>query len=206
MSFPPDYFRRTDESPDELFYARPRFVAHIDDGAIAAVTALYREHLPPNGAVLDLMSSWISHLPEDVAYSRVVGLGMNREELAANTRLDSFVVHNLNAQPTLPFADAEFDAVTICVSVDYLSQPVDVLRECGRVTTPGGVIVITFSNRCFPTKAIAAWHALDDVGHVNLVGAFLRETGAWEQIQGVDASPDSGGDPLFAVLARRKVG
>jgi SAM-dependent methyltransferase len=200
--FPKDYFRRTDESPDELFYARPRFVTHIDDGAIAAVTALYRDHLPPGGAILDLMSSWISHLPEDVDYARVVGLGMNQAELAANPRLHSFVVHNLNADPQLPFVDAEFDAVTICVSVDYLNQPVAVLHECGRVTKPGGTIVITFSNRCFPTKAIAAWHALDDVGHVNLVGAFLRATDVWADIQGIDASPPDG-DPLYAVIARR---
>jgi SAM-dependent methyltransferase len=200
--FPKDYFRRTDESPDELFYARPRFVTHIDDGAIAAVTTLYRIHLPPGGAILDLMSSWISHLPEDVDYVRVVGLGMNQAELAANPRLHSFVVHNLNADPQLPFVDAEFDAVTICVSVDYLNQPVAVLRECGRVTKPGGAIVITFSNRCFPTKAIAAWHAFDDVGHVNLVGAFLRATDVWADIQGIDASPPDG-DPLYAVIARR---
>jgi SAM-dependent methyltransferase len=199
--FPADYFRRQDESPDELFYARPRLVTHIDAHAIAAVTALYREILPVNGVILDVMSSWISHLPDDVVYERVVGLGMNAQELAANPRLDSFVVHNLNEQPTLPFAAGAFDALTICVSIDYLARPIDVLRDCGRVVKPGGPIVITFSNRCFPTKAIAAWHALDDAGRVNFVGALLRETGCWRDIRGIDASPRApDADPLFAVI------
>jgi SAM-dependent methyltransferase len=201
MSYP-----RADERPDGLFYAQPRFVTHIDDAAIAAVTDVYREHLPPGGAILDLMSSWISHLPEDVAYGRVDGLGMNALELAANPRLQAYVVHDLNANPTLPYAAAQFDAVTICVSVDYLTQPVAVLRECGRVTKPGGVIVITFSNRCFPSKVIAVWHTLDDAGRVQLVADFLQESGVWTDIQTIDASPDRpDSDPLFAVIARSHI-
>ena len=132
----PELFRRMDESPDALFYDVPRLVTHIDDAAIAAVTQLYREHFPAGGAILDLMSSWVSHLPEEIAYRRVVGLGMNAEELAANPRLDARVVHDLNEDPRLPFADAEFDAAGICVSVDYLVRPVEVLRECGRVHPP----------------------------------------------------------------------
>ena len=122
-------FRREDEAPDERFYAEPRLVTHIDEAAIAAVTQLYREYLPADAAVLDLMSSWVSHLPAEVAYSRVVGLGMNRTELAANPRLDGLVVHDLNRTPRLPFADAEFDAAAICVSIQYLTRPVAVLRD-----------------------------------------------------------------------------
>ena len=106
-------FRREDEAPDVRFYAQPRLVTHIDEAAIAAVTQLYREYLPAGGAVLDLMSSWVSHLPADITYSRVVGLGMNRTELAANPRLDGYVVHDLNRNQRLPFADAEFDAAAI---------------------------------------------------------------------------------------------
>jgi SAM-dependent methyltransferase len=202
--FPAEYFRRMDEQPDALFYTLPRFVTHIDDHAIAAVTAIYRRFLPAGGAVLDLMSSWISHLPDDVAYGRVIGLGMNATELAANKRLDAYHVHDLNADPQLPFADAEFDAVVCCVSIDYLTQPVAVLRECGRVVRSAGLAVITFSNRCFPSKAIAAWHGLDDHGRVKLVGAFLQSSGCWDDIRGIDASPNvRGADPLFGVVARR---
>lgn len=195
-------FRRLDESPDGQFYAVPRFVAHIDDGAIAAVTQLYRERLPPGGNVLDLMSSWVSHLPPEIAYGRVVGLGMNAEELAANPRLAAWVVHDLNLDPTLPFADHEFDAATICVSVDYLVSPVGVLRDLGRVVRAGGPLIITFSNRCFPTKVIAPWLELDDVGHAALVQRFVREAGNWAAIEAQDRSPATG-DPLLAVLARR---
>lgn len=196
----PDMFARLDESPDAEFYAIPRFVTHIDDGAIAVVTQLYRERLPGGGAVVDLMSSWVSHLPPEVEYRHIVGLGMNAEELAANPRLHAWVVHDLNLDPRLPFADGEFDAATICVSVDYLNRPVEVLRDLGRVVRAGGPLVITFSNRCFPTKVIAAWLSLDDTGHVALVESFLVEAG-WTAIERQDRSP-ADGDPLFALIAR----
>jgi len=199
---PTSLFRRADESPDAVFYQTPRFVMHIDDEAIAAVTRLYREYFPTGGAVLDLMSSWVSHLPADVSYRRVVGLGMNADELAANRRLERFVVQDLNADPRLPFADAEFDAAAICVSVDYLIRPVEVLRECGRVLVPGGPLVVTFSNRCFPTKVIAAWQMLDDGGHQMLVERYFAEAGNWRAVERLDRSPRDGIDPLYAVVGR----
>ena len=202
---PPDWFRRADESADEVFYAAPRFVAHINEGAIAAVTQLYREFLPAGGAILDLMSSWISHLPSEVSYRRVVGLGMNRAELTADTRLSGFVVQNLNEKSRLPFVDGEFDAAGLCVSIDYLASPVAVLRETARVLRPDAPLVVTFSNRCFPTKAVAIWHALDDAGRCELVAAFFRAAGddSWKPTEIFDRSPVVG-DPLFAVVARRK--
>ena len=131
-------FGRYDETPDEMFYVTPRFVTHLDDRAIAAVTQLYRELFPPGGEILDLMSSWVSHLPSEVEYRRVIGLGMNEAELRRNERLDSYVVQNLNANPRLPFGDTEFDGCGICVSIDYLTRPVEVLREVGRVLKVGG--------------------------------------------------------------------
>lgn len=199
---PRNAFRRQDESPDELFYRQPRFVTHIDDGAIAAVTRLYREHFPAGGAILDLMSSWVSHLPPEVSYHRVVGLGLNGEELARNPRLERFVVQNLNTNPQLPFEDDAFDGAGIAVSVDYLTDPVTVLRDLGRVLTPGAPVVITFSNRCFPTKAVAVWHTLSDRGRLELVKGYLQEAGNWKEIEGLDRSPNRWGDPLYAVVAR----
>ena len=121
---PEEAFRRCDETPDEDFYHTPRLVTHIDDRAIAAVTQLYRELFPPGGAILDLMSSWVSHLPPEIEYRRVIGLGMNEEELRRNPRLDEYVVQNLNRTPVLPFGDGEFEGVGICVSIDYLIRPV----------------------------------------------------------------------------------
>jgi SAM-dependent methyltransferase len=199
---PFEAFRRYDESSDPLFYAQPRFVTHIDDSAIAAVTQLYRELLPPGGAILDLMSSWVSHLPPEIGYARVVGLVLNRDELAANPRLDAYLVHDLNHDPRLPFETAEFDAAAICVSIQYLTAPVVVLREVGRVLSPDAPLLVTFSNRCFPTKAVAIWQALDDVHHAQLIEHYLREAGNWTAIQTLDRSPAPGrSDPLFAVVA-----
>ena len=198
-------FERQDESPDGLFYLQPRLVTHIDDGAIAAVTQLYREFLPAGGVILDAMSSWISHLPPDVTYAHVIGLGMNREELAANPRLNRFVVHDLNQNPVLPFDDASMDAAAICVSIDYLTDPVAVLRDLGRVVRVGGAVVLTFSNRCFPTKVIRAWLHTDDAGRVKLVESMLRGAGNWDQIKSYDRSPPGGrSDPLYGVIARSR--
>ena len=200
VPLPGEAFRRYDESPDEEFYLLPRFVTHIDDRAIAAVTQLYREYFPPGGEILDLMSSWISHLPE-IEYRRVVGLGMNEAELRRNKRLDSYEIQNLNTNPRLPFADGEFDGCGICVSIDYLTRPVEVLREVGRVLKVGAPVVITFSNRCFPTKAIAFWHQLDERGRVNLVERYLHDAGNWSGVRGLDRSPRRlFSDPLYAVV------
>ena len=202
---PAEAFRRPDESPDEDFYVVPRLVTHIDDAAIAAVTQLYREFFPPGGAVLDLMSSWVSHLPPEEEYARVVGLGINETELRANSRLDDWAVQNLNENPILPFADAAFDAAGICVSIQYLTDPVSVLREVGRVLKPGAPLVITLSNRCFPTKAIAVWQTLGDRGHAQLVAHYLRAAGNWEAVQAFDRSPAPGrSDPLLAVVGRSR--
>ena len=207
MTFPETAFARADESDDAHFYVQPRLVAHIDAGAVAAVTGLYRELVPPGADVLDLMSSWVSHLPEDVAYGRVAGLGMNAAELDANPRLTERVVQSLNANPVLPYADAAFDAVLICVSVQYLTRPVEVFREIARVLRPatadrsGGVLVVTFSNRCFPTKAVRAWNRLDDEGHVALVQAYCDAAG-FEASEARTHAPRRG-DPLFGVVARR---
>lgn len=203
FSFPQDAFRRYDETPDSEFYRQPRFVTHIDDAAITAVTQLYREYFPATTTLLDLMSSWVSHLPAEVPYNRVVGLGMNERELRANPRLADYVVQDLNQQPQLPFPDNTFDGAAICVSIDYLTQPVPVLRELARVMRPDAPLVITFSNRCFPSKAVAAWHALDDRGRVALVQQYLQAAGQWHAIELLDRSPaPRRSDPLYAVVGR----
>jgi SAM-dependent methyltransferase len=202
---PEEAFRRYDETPDEGFYKTSRLVTHIDDRAIAAVTQLYREFFPADGEILDLMSSWVSHLPEEVRYSRVVGVGMNEVELSRNPRLDEYVVQNLNRAPKLPFGEAEFDGVGICVSIDYLTRPIEVLREVGRVLKVGAPIVITFSNRCFPTKAVAVWRQLDDQGHMRLVEEYLRKAGNFENVRGLDRSTRRlFSDPLDAVIGESR--
>jgi len=195
-------FARADESPDERFYREPRFVTHIDDRAIEAVTGLYRERLSSGSHVLDLMSSWVSHLPPEITYGSVVGIGMNERELRENPRLETYLVHDLNVTPELPFDDGTFDAATLCVSVQYLTMPVPVLRETARVLRPGAPLIITFSNRCFPTKAVAIWQALNDRGHGELIERYLRDAGGWNAVASLDRTKP-GGDPLYAVVAER---
>jgi SAM-dependent methyltransferase len=201
---PADAFRRYDETPDALFYLQPRFVTHIDEAAVAAVTQLYREYFPPGGAILDLMSSWVSHLPPEVEYERVVGVGMNRQELAGNPRLTAYTVQDLNNHPRLEFETGMFDGAAICVSIQYLTQPVEVLREVARVLKANAPLVVSFSNRCFPTKAVAIWQSRDDAGHAQLLERYLRATDDWSTIEVLSrGSANPGDDPLFAVVARR---
>lgn len=200
LDLPAGAFDKADRSSDLAFYDQPRFVAHIDDGAIAAVTRIYREILPPGGTVLDVMSSWISHLPDDVRYREVVGHGMNADELAANPRLSRWFVQDLNANQVLPLGDAAFDAACICVSVQYLQHPVEVFREIARVLRPGAPLVVSFSNRCFPTKAVAIWRALPGPDQQSLVAAYMQAAG-FEGIDGRAATPLYG-DPLWAVIGK----
>ena len=197
---PPEAFAKHDREPDPLFYAHPRFVTHIDAGAIGAVTDLYRAIVPAGGVVLDLMSSWVSHLPDEVAYAGVIGHGLNAAELAANPRLARHFVQDLNAEPQLPLDTASVDAVLICVSVQYLQRPVAVLSEAARVLRPGSPVVLSFSNRCFPTKAVAVWNALDGAGHAQLVSLYLQRAG-FARIDARVLKPEGGpGDPMTAVI------
>ena len=199
--WPAGFFDRQDEANDVDFYALSRLVTHIDDEAIEAVSELYDELGVPNGRVLDLMSSWVSHLSRKPS-DGLVALGMNAIELHANPVADEVVVQDLNVDTRLPFGDASFDAVLCCVSIDYLIHPVDVLREAARVLRPGGVVVLTFSNRCFPTKAIRGWLAADDDGRVAIVRAYLEEAGFGDVTTELRSSRRWGRDPLYGAWAR----
>lgn len=202
---PADFFRRIDASDDEVFYSTPRLVTHIDDGAIAKVGEIYARLLPQGGAILDLMSSWRSHLPTHLRPARVVGLGMNRAEMEDNPALTEVVIHNLNRVPRLPFTDAEFDGAVVTVSVQYMTAPLETFAEVGRVLKPGAPFIATFSNRMFPTKAVAIWQNLDDYDHVKLVARYFMESGGFENIEFIDKSapttPPS--DPVWAVAGYR---
>jgi hypothetical protein len=203
LGLPQGAFAKLDIEEDELFYGPPRLVCHIDDGAIAALTDFYRKVLPAGGVLLDLMSSWVSHLPPEIDFAEVIGHGMNAEELAANPRLGRWFIQNLNRDPNLSLAGASVDAAMICVSIQYLQQPVAVLRELARVLRPGSPLVVSFSNRCFWTKAVAVWRALDSDGHAHLVGHYLRHAG----FEGIETHRlvewvEDLSDPMIAVVGR----
>lgn len=203
--FTPQFFERMDEDDDRVFYQYPRKVVHIDDGAIAAAGRLFQALVPPNSVVLDLMSSWRSHWPAGHPKARMTGLGLNREEMDDNPDLDEVIVHDVNRDTALPFADETFDAALITVSAQYLTSPIDTFREVNRILKPGGIFIVSFSNRMFPTKAVYIWRASSDRGRVDLVGTYMEEAGNFEDIQGIFANPQDSppGDPLFAVHSRK---
>ena len=201
-SFPQGAFRKEDDTDDREFYAPARLVTHIDEVAVAALTDFYRATLPAGGVILDLMSSWVSHLP-DVAYAEVIGHGMNAEELAANPRLDRWFLADLNREATVPLASNSCDAAICCVGVQYLQRPVEVFAEVARVLRPVAPFIVSFSNRCFPTKAVAIWRALDARAHVRLISHYMVEAG-FEGVEVQVLSDGSDGDPITAVVARAR--
>ncbi|GAV68315.1 Methyltransf_11 domain-containing protein [Cephalotus follicularis] len=206
--FKSEDFQRFDESPDSLFYEAPRFVTHIDDPAIAALSKYYSKVFPPSNtpgvSILDLCSSWVSHFPAGYKQERVVGVGMNEEELKRNPVLTEYVVQDLNQNPKLPFEDNLFDVITNVVSVDYITKPVDVFKEMCRVLKPGGLAIMSFSNRCFWTKAISIWTSTGDAEHVMIVGSYFHYAGGFEPPQAEDISPNPGrSDPMYVVYSTK---
>ena len=211
MLLRPEHRTKQDPTNDNDFYIAPRIVTHVDAGFIDRLTELYKEKLQPNSRILDLMSSWVSHLPDEIEFARVEGHGMNREELAKNPRLDSYFLQNLNQNPKLPLNNEDFDAVLITVSVQYLQYPEAVFAEIHRILKPGGIVIVSFSNRMFYQKAIAAWRDGTDTNRVNLVQKYFQSVDGFSkpevivhqsklppllQMMGI-----GGGDPFYALVA-----
>lgn len=191
--------RKIDDGDDGAFYDQPRLVHHVDEGFRTRLTELYAAELQPDDRVLDLMGSWVSHLPETDL--EVVGHGLNADELAANERYDDWFVQNLNAEQALPFEDGSFDAVLCAVSVQYLQYPGAVFAEVGRVLRPDGVCVVSFSNRMFFQKAVAAWLNRELDERAELVRSYLDAAGTFGPAKVVSETPED--DPFYAVVARR---
>lgn len=203
--------RKWDSSDDGLFYAQPRFVQHLDDAFRLRLTQLYRERIPAGADVLDLMSSWVSHLPDDVIYGSVIGHGLNAQELAANPRLQRHWVQNLNQDQHLPLDDASVDATLIVAGWQYLQYPEAVAAELLRITRPSGQLIVAFSNRMFFTKAPQVWADGSDRDHLEIISRVLVAQG-WPppepisettRATGLKGLLGGTGDPFFAVIATR---
>jgi SAM-dependent methyltransferase len=204
--FTPEMFHRMDDSEDPLFYTFPRKVVHIDDPAIAAAGQFMATTFAPHGVLLDLMSSWRSHLPAGFVKQRMVGLGLNAEEMADNPDLDEYVVHDLNIDPRLPFADDSFDGAVVTVSIQYMIRPLEVFADVRRVLKPSAPFIVLFSNRMFPTKAVRVWQVLRDERRAELIRAYFHHAGGYDEPVFHDLSPNPGlSDPLYAVCARKSV-
>lgn len=202
---PQEYFRRQDETSDLQFYQSPRLVAHIDDAAIKALGEFLRPRVPENADVLDLMSAYLTHLPPEARAKcrQVAGLGMNDAEMSANSQLTDHVVHNLNDDPSLPYSDQTFDIALCTVSVQYLLHPAAVFAEVRRVLRPGGTFIVSFSNRCFPTKATQLWLGTDDAQHIAVVKLYFEASG-WQSAEAFNLSPNANrSDPLYAVVGTK---
>lgn len=210
---------KLDETEDSLFYSFPRFVTHVDQGFIDQLTTLYQKHLKPQTRILDLMSSWVSHLPTEIQFSHVEGHGMNQDELAKNSQLDHYFIQDLNQNLKLTLSDQDFDAVLICVSIQYLQYPEAILSEIHRILKPGGITIISFSNRMFYQKAISAWREATEPDRIELVKGYINsvkindlpgfnspkviasqsKTPLFMQMLGM-----GGSDPFYALIASRK--
>jgi Methyltransferase domain len=213
MLLNPTQRQKLDGGNDLDFYDTPRFVTHVDAGFIDRLTSLYRERLKPNTRIFDMMSSWVSHLPDELKFAYVQGHGLNAQELAKNPRFDTYFVQNLNQDLQLPLEDASFDAVLNTVSVQYLQYPEAIFAEVYRILKPDGMAIFSFSNRMFYHKAIAAWRDASESDRVELVKSYFNSVPGFsppEAIVQVSQVPDllrligmGGGDPFYAVIARK---
>jgi len=200
-------FQRVDESKDTLFYETPRLVIHVDINASNTLADYFKEHLPKNGIILDLMSSFSSHLPNCSKFSLVCGLGLNEIELKKNPQLTTYLINDVNSTAILPFKENVFDSCVISFSIQYLTKPVSLIADIGRILKPGGFCHIAFSNRVFPSKAVAIWQAASDLERADLITRYfvhskVFDTPRIEQLIRLD----DGYDPLYVVRAIRKTG
>jgi Methyltransferase domain len=199
-------FEREDESDDQNFYAIPRLVYHIDEPAVASLTQYYRNNIPPGSEILDICSSWVSHYPLEFPkiMKRISATGISALELKLNDQLTDYQAKNLNKDMTLPYPDQSFDAVTCVVSIDYMNKPIEVLKEVHRVLKPGGKVIISQSNRCFPSKAIRMWLGMNDRQHLELINAYFQYAGGFKERKAFDITatvPTGYRDPMFIVEA-----
>merc|ERR1712156_198393 len=190
-----NHLERQDERSDSIFYETPRFVTHIDDFAIESLLNYYDENLKSETRIVDLCSSWISHLPNQLNFKSVIGIGMNEKELKANKRLTKHYVVDLNKNPKLNMVKSEsIDSVLCTVSVDYLIRPFEVFSEVHRILKPGGSFIVSFSNRMFGTKAIKAWLMTNDEAHLYIVTYYFHISAKWEKVTISDITQKHTGD------------
>lgn len=203
-------FSRADEIFDGSFYAVPRFVYHIDEPAVASLTQFYRKEIKPKSDILDICSSWVSHYPLEFpkTMGRISATGMNGLELKANDQITDMKQRDLNDNTELPYEDNSFDVVTCVVSIDYMVKPIEVLREVHRVLRPGGKVIVSQSNRCFPSKAISMWLKMNDRQHLELINGYFQYAGGFKPRTAFDITAEVPGnaynDPMFIVTAVKK--
>ena len=201
---------KSDIFDDEIFYQQPRFVHHLSDSFRNRLTSLYSEYLLNHHIILDLMSSWVSHLPSNISYKKVIGHGMNEAELSSNERLDKFFVQNLNKKQNMPIEDSSVDVGLIVAGWQYLQYPEKVSLELSRVIKSDSLLIISFTNRAFWTKAPNIWTYSSEEKRIEYVTSVLTSNG-WRiekilnektQDKKLFGFYSSESDPFFSVIAR----
>ena len=201
---------KIDTSDDKFFYKKPRYVHHLSLSFRTRLTDLYTKYLTKNHIILDLMSSWVSHLPTDTKYKKIIGHGMNEAELSANNRLDSFWVQNLNQTQQIPIKDSSIDVGLIVAGWQYLQYPENVSLELSRIIKSDSLLIISFTNRAFWTKSPNIWTYSSEEKRIEYVDNVLSNNG-WriekifnektydEKLFGFYKTES---DPFFSVIAR----
>ena len=201
---------KSDICDDEIFYQQPRFVHHLSDSFRNRLTSLYSEYLLNHHIILDLMSSWVSHLPSNISYKKVIGHGMNETELSSNERLDRFFVQNLNKKQNMPIEDSSVDVGLIVAGWQYLQYPEKVSLELSRVIKSDSLLIISFTNRAFWTKAPNIWTYSSEEKRIEYVTSVLTCNG-WRiekilnektQDKKLFGFYSSESDPFYSVIAR----
>lgn len=208
-------FQRDNEEDDSIFYDKPRLTAHIDSKCHENLVKTYERILPPSGKILDLMSSYQSHIPTEREYY-VIGLGLNAEEMKNNKTLNEFIVHDLNKNPCLPFEKEEFDIIICDLGIEYVTKPFKLISEIKRVLKTKGIVTFSFSNRYFPPKVIKLWIDLHEFERLGYVLELLLRNGGFQNFKtfsyrGYDRPKDDKyfgytflSDPLYIVCASKE--
>ena len=200
---------KEDHDDDSLFYSQPRFAYHLDEAFRSRLSKLYSDYILDDSVVLDLMSSWVSHLPNNKKYKQVIGHGMNQAELERNKQLDSFWIQNLNLNQKLPFDDSTIDVCLMAAAWQYLQYPEDIAAELRRIIKRNGLLIVSFSNRAFWSKTPLIWRDGSDSQHINYIKAILTSEG-WSKFtvvaettsaKGIRSFFGQIGDPFFSIIA-----
>ena len=172
--------QKPDESNDSLFYSSPKFVYHLDSNFRQNLSKLYEEEIKNNSTVLDLMSSWDSYLPKNVNYKKVIGHGLNKEELEKNKAFDNYWVQNFNINQKIPLENETIDFCLMVAAWQYLQYPEKISEEIARILNQNGKFIIAFSNRAFWHKAPNIWTYSSEIERIEYVRDILVKNGFCE--------------------------
>ena len=169
--------KKLDESNDEEFYSDPKFVYHLDANFRNYLSNVYKNEISDFSTVLDLMSSWDSYLPEEKKYKKVIGHGLNKQELEKNKIFDSYWIQNFNSNQEIPLENESVDYCLMVAAWHYLQYPENLTKEIARILSIEGKFIIAFSNRAFWHKAPNIWTSSSEEDRVKYVRKVLISNG-----------------------------